>query len=449
MKFIKRLIILTGRTSKGMLTLEKNTVGIWLKLNSFNITPSPAREMIVFSGGDIYIQRINNDGKLNCSLDLKDPESLHVAIMLGGKVEMYGTNSQKRMEYSYIEQAYAKKKFGGRNIINNTDKVNLDENITSDTQANNDEQEKNINTQSYSQSNSTQIIDNNPSQAQESLSTRKIEDYFYDIVPKYQDDAIAQENYFEKELLQLTNDDIENKSQNEFMEQNGIVNNEVKAVNNEIVGNETENNEFTDNEVEVVNNEFTDNEIFTKNEIKDNEIIDKEQNNIMLDNQTINQQAQYEQNKNAIETFDKKSYVYGKNQVRKDKVDELGYNDNFEELDYSEMEEKRIKNLREQGGLKSHNITAEQEVAATTNILNLNSHQKSIFNRNIDDSQSFEFRPRKASFYEKNKASLDDFFSKHDRYDILEKILPNSSWVKVNFSNDGRYYVIGKTKDYL
>lgn len=47
------------------------------------------------------------------------------------------------------------------------------------------------------------------------------------------------------------------------------------------------------------------------------------------------------------------------------------------------------------------------------------------------------------SFYEKLKSQIDRLFENNEEEEYLEKIIPNSKWVKVEYEKEGDYYVIG------
>ena len=113
MKFIKKLIVLTGKDGKGTLTLEQVSCGISYKLSTFNLVQAESRELLLIFGSEIYVAKVK-DGKAQGVLSVVPLVPLHCAVMLGGKVEVYGADCQNRMPVFEIEQAYAVKKFGGK-----------------------------------------------------------------------------------------------------------------------------------------------------------------------------------------------------------------------------------------------------------------------------------------------------------------------------------------------
>lgn len=48
-----------------------------------------------------------------------------------------------------------------------------------------------------------------------------------------------------------------------------------------------------------------------------------------------------------------------------------------------------------------------------------------------------------AGFYASVKPRIDDLFAKGEKFEPLEKTLPGTKWVRVNYDDSGRYYVVG------
>lgn len=48
-----------------------------------------------------------------------------------------------------------------------------------------------------------------------------------------------------------------------------------------------------------------------------------------------------------------------------------------------------------------------------------------------------------SSFYDTVRRQLDKLFEKREHYGLLEKLLPDSRWVKIDYDNKGKYYLIG------
>lgn len=58
----------------------------------------------------------------------------------------------------------------------------------------------------------------------------------------------------------------------------------------------------------------------------------------------------------------------------------------------------------------------------------------------------------KTRFYERAAKQIDELFRTNPRHEQLEKLMPSTKWVKVDYNNSGKFYVvgiIGSTPDYL
>ena len=53
----------------------------------------------------------------------------------------------------------------------------------------------------------------------------------------------------------------------------------------------------------------------------------------------------------------------------------------------------------------------------------------------------------KTAFYDKLKTQIDALFEKNPAEEYLQKLIPNSKWVKVDFEDDGDFYVFGLVFD--
>ncbi|MCL2675277.1 MAG: hypothetical protein FWE84_01630 [Firmicutes bacterium] len=110
MKFVKRLVILSGERGKGTLALERNAYGVFVKLNAvcrslFNL------DLVVRIDGKVFSRRVSGD-KADFSLDgVLSIEVVHAAVFSDGQLVMYGTNEPRRLLASEAEglRAYIKK----------------------------------------------------------------------------------------------------------------------------------------------------------------------------------------------------------------------------------------------------------------------------------------------------------------------------------------------------
>lgn len=48
-----------------------------------------------------------------------------------------------------------------------------------------------------------------------------------------------------------------------------------------------------------------------------------------------------------------------------------------------------------------------------------------------------------AGFYDRVKEQLEDLFARGEKFEALEKAMPGTKWVKVDYDDSGRYYVVG------
>lgn len=71
-------------------------------------------------------------------------------------------------------------------------------------------------------------------------------------------------------------------------------------------------------------------------------------------------------------------------------------------------------------------ILEEEKKLNEKNVKNVNEEKNSFF-----------------TFYDKLKWQIDKIFKGNEKEEFLEQLLPNSKWVKVEYENDGDYYVFG------
>lgn len=50
---------------------------------------------------------------------------------------------------------------------------------------------------------------------------------------------------------------------------------------------------------------------------------------------------------------------------------------------------------------------------------------------------------RRASYYEKAQPKIELLFKKFERYETLEKLLPESKWIKIPYDSSGKFYAVG------
>lgn len=104
--------------------------------------------------------------------------------------------------------------------------------------------------------------------------------------------------------------------------------------------------------------------------------------------------------------------------------------------DYNEVESLITKNLQESNVLKCQ-------------LNNENYLENSLFENienSITDNQE-ELEQKDSPFYNQIQDQINSLMKKYGEEEILENLIPNSTWVKVDFGNDGEYYVLGLIKE--
>ena len=77
------------------------------------------------------------------------------------------------------------------------------------------------------------------------------------------------------------------------------------------------------------------------------------------------------------------------------------------------------------------------------NILDKELHSdNTIFDKTTDQNKNFSMNQNN-KFYNMISDQIDELFNKYPREYNLEKLIDNSQWVKINFDNDDRFYVVG------
>jgi hypothetical protein len=103
MKFLKRLVIMSGERDKGTLAMERNAYGVFVKFCRYGGKSSLPADLVMKIDGKTHSQRVES-GKETFSLTAEgDLEIIHAALFEGGQLLMYGTNDPKRLTYSEIE----------------------------------------------------------------------------------------------------------------------------------------------------------------------------------------------------------------------------------------------------------------------------------------------------------------------------------------------------------
>ena len=83
------------------------------------------------------------------------------------------------------------------------------------------------------------------------------------------------------------------------------------------------------------------------------------------------------------------------------------------------------------------NITEDKKNEESQSIKN-NEEESSLKENKIEEN--FE---KQGTFYNQIKEQIDILFSKYEKDLLLERIIPNSKWVRVDYNNNNEFYVLG------
>lgn len=98
MRFIKKLVILTGSRARGTLMLEKNGYGVWCKLSLFDLPQSDNYRFVVISGDDLFVMKLTPKANQAVNFELGEIgfDEIHAAV-ISDKVVMYGSNCATKL----------------------------------------------------------------------------------------------------------------------------------------------------------------------------------------------------------------------------------------------------------------------------------------------------------------------------------------------------------------
>ena len=127
-----------------------------------------------------------------------------------------------------------------------------------------------------------------------------------------------------------------------------------------------------------------------------------------------------------------------------------------------EIEEKNTVILSSENNKDCSNIV-DQEADKNCNIENIkdsDTTQCSMFDDNVKQAKLFESTDEEINetidkeiansgdFFELISEQIDELFDKYPEEEKLSQIIPSSKWVKVDWENNGKYYVIGLIYEY-
>lgn len=112
------------------------------------------------------------------------------------------------------------------------------------------------------------------------------------------------------------------------------------------------------------------------------------------------------------------------------------YNCNLQNINYFKEE------TYSQISLEEESLKHEQDVAVAKKYSDLFESSDEEIEKNID-KEVININGKEHKFYQMIAEQLDELFDKYPREFNLENLIENSKWVKINFENDNKYYVVG------
>ena len=136
----------------------------------------------------------------------------------------------------------------------------------------------------------------------------------------------------------------------------------------------------------------------------------------------------------------KKAFYDAENEIKTNKNEQ--HSEEFSQQNsYAEnvLEEKSFDNLKEKDSI----FAEKQENSLKNNEKTRIYSEKSDFNSENDLTKTSEEDDKNLTFYEEIKEQLGLLFSKYEDAKDLEDIIPNSKFVKIDYDEDGQFYVVG------
>ena len=367
MRFIKKLVILTGGYSKGTLMLEKNSFGVWGKLSLFDYTVDEGDRLVVISGGSMFVMRLSA-AMLNKTFEIGEMEldAVHAAVV-GEDVMLYGSNCARKLSPSVV-----------------LEKVKSEERRLKD--------------------NERKFI---------KFSGREC-NYFKEIAPPpYNDFAIADKNYFpaylnvgseqdEPEPLLIEEEKVEeeNRPMPHVLEQRYLHLMEVAA---SILDKSERNDETTVNIVDLA---------------PSREGVGGEAKAANAERVDIDAKAAFKQEKeSAVKLSDEK----------------VSADPDAQKVILSDA--KVAPTASEHADAKIAPTMSEQ---AEPSVRFSAKSAKTI--RDFKEEQPI--KGRKATYFERSSEALDRLLKNNERYAPIERLIPGSKFVKINYDGQ-RYYLVG------
>lgn len=478
MKFEKRLIILNGaNNAKGTLNLEHNAYGTFANLSIYNLTDLRRGEYVVGIKTTNYTfkREMGTLGKIAMRFQIEDIDisAVHVIVFdtTNESVLLYGTNDAKKLWEGNMMDGLRSKDIEQQTQIKNENGKKAFSEYSS--------REKEI---------GNYFFDITPSEkGEEFIMLKEPEDEYNEQQPndvfkqlnsfdlEYADSALAQVNYYPSnmEFNYSTLNDVDKKQFRNPIDKelDGGAGTGKNKAGFDIASNYST---YINDTANTKNNTSLDSDSSDDLYIPTNSFGVK----LGFGGDSVNNKNSINSNKNQIKndmaSSDKVSLKNANNLNNNKKQDKLKTEPNPEN-DSIELGGKIQSNLNLGGDfLKDRGIDfindddSEKKTLKpkSKNQQNLNFFNDEILTQSKGSNDSFgeaaatipppsSFSTQSAInsgamesiFYEQVKPQIDDLFKNNSRFELLEKLMPDTKWVKVDYDESGKYYVVGLIGD--
>ena len=113
---------------------------------------------------------------------------------------------------------------------------------------------------------------------------------------------------------------------------------------------------------------------------------------------------------------------------------------------------KRVEEVPPRGtGVKNTKKSLRNSVSSGVNVfmrrMDALSKGSSVLVPSVSEENEAFIRGRELSYYEQVSDQIEKLFTEGTRETELESLMPHTKWVRVDFSGDGRFYVVGLVGD--
>lgn len=140
--------------------------------------------------------------------------------------------------------------------------------------------------------------------------------------------------------------------------------------------------------------------------------------------------------------------VITQSQPKKENIDlsemfDISHEEEIEEVINSELGNDCFTNEKTDyfNGVKPNYVNNETENYDNVSAKFETANNQTISNPIEDELKNYEFSEE--TFYESMSEQIEDLFNKYPAETNLENLIPNSKWVKIDYENNGNYYVLG------